>query len=1415
MSTKTITKSSSSSKTNTIPKKPSTKNKSKTPVTNTQPTTLTSTLPPILPVIKRRGVESGGGGVGESVTKNTSNTKPQSLESSLDPRTPSTPHTRVRTEDCTVLQREIREKTGIGRGRCNCYACGGDVRHHDVGLEPLPTVHDDYDSDKDEVRGAKAKKKRPKKRDRSPSDDDKKVKQNSRKRSHHTTFSNRSNKNDSQKSSSKVGSKAEIEKSSKRRSHRKDEGDGVKKTHHRNSRKSSGVKNTDDSTKAVADPPVNLADEPYKRVKSLIDKTKWNDKETIMQERALRVAKRASINQSKFSQKVSDKKDTVESLNAGKSPVQGPSTDVDQGQVLGEKNKNDNIPPHVASGSGKVYTHLFLNDHFPLHYIQLNSKTYTTEFAARIDSVRNVIEKQYPPKETMLQIIQDFKPDIQSFMEMPSDTTDEDLMKKMTERVNKCIHTVEYFEAQYHNNGIDALTLHCEACGIIVNRHKHSTVCTLSQEEVRLQVDNDNRNKNHCGVCFCLIDKHVVHDNIGQERRQVMYNAARELGKLEGSLIDAPAIIQVTTLLSPSSKPDDQNNNNTNNTNNTNNNDELYNGNDSEHERDVINEQKKIEDEIAAKKADDDAFEAGENSFDEEPPKVEGPSPSPRRSSGKNQDVKSRSSKGGDDDDNKNSNNNKHHRSSSKSKSNKKSSKSSKHHKRRRGDEDDEEDEDYQDDKGDRDGRDHDNDGSSSDSSDSGSDDEEEESEDTSSTGTSSSGTDTDTDSLSLTKPRPCSRYIEEFEEAQRKSGFTCRECKGLVLLHEHKPLCMLAKQDFPISSEDIHCYKCHVLVSKHDIRPEYTGHFKFIASSFPTFNEDDDDPHIFMKKFEDSILLSGAPPKMWNVILKTQVTDLTLQKWVDENSRLIWAGPGGMRELFIRRTKRPDYEVKLREKLAKLRNRSLSDLHAYFRDFIECCYLLNYDMSSNKVIEDCEAGLCTQVQKAIQNHRNIDMYHTKTNSCRGFNSVYDLQTVAMNVLAQPRLGERDYNRQKPRKRYDNSKNNTKTKFNNKRRWNNKNKNKNQNNDDNIPKTWQAKLEAQIAQLASKLDEKKDTNIDGKPHAKKKQKTGSNKGKANDAPKKCYICKQEGHLMANCKYNKFPQASYLASTNINSNLNSEIDRNLNLNLIRHKRKSMVVKIAAAKKVFGVLPDSGADISIIRADLVRDYKLHVFPPKGPKFIRLADKSKVKRKGFVLLAITVMFPDTDRQPVVLRQQFEVLNIEPNFIFGTDILPTLFHSDEFTQYMPLHSNISSEPTIMLCDDNIDEESSSNMTLAEMSIPRTFSLSEKDTDQEKSKKNTKRVKFDLDLMKSYDAVSKSIESALNEEFEEMQNQMKNFSVNNDMNIDDEISKNMQKKEENIETLNAMQLYFSSHNMPMTGPWRSTLNSRVQRHMQ
>jgi hypothetical protein len=297
-------------------------------------------------------------------------------------------------------------------------------------------------------------------------------------------------------------------------------------------------------------------------------------------------------------------------------------------------------------------------------------------------------------------------------------------------------------------------------------------------------------------------------------------------------------------------------------------------------------------------------------------------------------------------------------------------------------------------------------------------------------------------------------------------------------------------------------------------------------------------------------------------------------------------------------------------------------------------------------------------------------------------------------------------------------------------------------------------------------------------------------------PKLCYICDSPDHLRANCP-NKPPKTSYIACS-VQNNSNYEINRNLSLNLIQCKRKLMMIKLACSNRLFEVLPDSGAELSIINSNLAGKLKLHVFAPVGPKYIRLANQSLIRRKGFVKLPITVMFPGTERKPVVLCQQFELLSIEPQFIFGTDILPVLFQSDLFTQYMIPHASLTSKPTIIFCDENKNK----------MEVESKIGGKETPETQISEIHN----KLGLEKLISHDHTSKSIESAIDKEMKILQNEMQDFSDrNSEMPLDEEISAKMIQSSKDDETHEAMCEFFNSQQISMTEPWKSIAEQNAQ----
>ena len=221
----------------------------------------------------------------------------------------------------------------------------------------------------------------------------------------------------------------------------------------------------------------------------------------------------------------------------------------------------------------------------------------------------------------------------------------------------------------------------------------------------------------------------------------------------------------------------------------------------------------------------------------------------------------------------------------------------------------------------------------------------------------------------------------------------------------------------------------------------------------------------------------------------------------------------------------------------------------------------------------------------------------------------------------------------------------------------------------------------------------------------------------------------------------------------------------------------------------------------------------------------------------MPITVLFPGTNRKPIVMKQQFEVLNIEPDFLFGTDILPTIFPHDDFTQYMIPHASISSPPTVyhVICNDdevnvnnvnNVNEKKNEfdeynlNINLNnendENINKQTYSILKKGDTPINKNKPKQKVRFNMNTMKSYDDIMMNVETAIDRELKLMQEQMQSHvdQESDEIDEDEELS-NTVSEIGKIAALQAMQEYFDSHNIKTKGKWRSTAEQRANRHAQ
>ena len=189
-------------------------------------------------------------------------------------------------------------------------------------------------------------------------------------------------------------------------------------------------------------------------------------------------------------------------------------------------------------------------------------------------------------------------------------------------------------------------------------------------------------------------------------------------------------------------------------------------------------------------------------------------------------------------------------------------------------------------------------------------------------------------------------------------------------------------------------------------------------------------------------------------------------------------------------------------------------------------------------------------------------------------------------------------------------------------------------------------------------------------------------------------CPERANKKSRSSYDQPPRARSVSVNSTSSEI--KIDRNLNSHVVQGKNCQLLVKLSPGdRRLYAGVPDTGAQLSLINDKLAHKLKLTIIPPKREKFIKLADKSLVKRKGHVKLPITVLFQGTNRKPIVCVQQFEVFNIESDFLFGTDILPALFPNESFTQFVQPHASITSKPVMSFGLTSVSDDNNNEMNV------------------------------------------------------------------------------------------------------------------------
>jgi hypothetical protein len=708
-------------------------------------------------------------------------------------------------------------------------------------------------------------------------------------------------------------------------------------------------------------------------------------------------------------------------------------------------------------------------------------------------------------------------------------------------------------------------------------------------------------------------------------------------------------------------------------------------------------------------------------------------------------------------------------------------------------------------------------------------------------------------------KPIVCNKFFEEFEKLYRVGDdFECNRCGFLVSEHKNKPTCAYIQDDFVgVKDKTQQCSSCKAPIYIHDVKGIKTSSPpKIQFDLYPKFKmSEKQDPFAFISGFEDALRLNQQPSETWLPILKHCVEDENLKQWI--HSELLvpqvgWMGPKGAKALFIKRTIDPEYETRLQGELARLKNKDLSDLRKFFEQFKDKCYRLNYDLTSTKMIDDCEYKLCNDVKETIRLFRLSKLSDIGHVDFR-FNSIQELQKVAELALRIPNSKSRsnyssdNKNKSKNQKdKYDKNSGYKTTHVQQENSQSHKKKKKKKYASNNEIKVENGQKDANLNRISNdpNFDMKKNNNTDFS-----KPKANNQSNNASHTDMKCFYCNKKGHIKINCSKFKKKQAEKAANNSKEKDTKNKDAKFNYINAFGFKaikfnaikgRKIIAVKLKNNNALFIPLPDSGAELSLINRNLAQRLKLHIFEPTGPQnYIKLGDQRVVKRIGFVQLPITVMFPETLRKPIVLKQQFEVFNIENDFVFGTDILPTLFPDDEFTSYMVPHSSITEKPTIELQGmeiECVDENEKNNVEhdqddmcvtdetfwsrLSKSTTP-TYSWAGEGTPS-KSSENTEKSnqiksykqKIDIDILKAYDHVVTDVEKAINDEFQEMYQQMLKADNVSNRKISEEQKKELSDVVEK-HALDGVMEYLDRHHIEWKGPFRSTFEKRLLRHQQ
>ena len=504
----------------------------------------------------------------------------------------------------------------------------------------------------------------------------------------------------------------------------------------------------------------------------------------------------------------------------------------------------------------------------------------------------------------------------------------------------------------------------------------------------------------------------------------------------------------------------------------------------------------------------------------------------------------------------------------------------------------------------------------------------------------------------------------------------------------------------------------------------------------FPIFrdakNPDMKDPGLFLRKLDRQLNLHDIPRGSWEKILVSCVTEDLMQEWIENHlvdKDLEW---NEVKTLFTNQFTDPALRNNLDLELQNTTQDIGERAHQYNEKYDSLITRLGYDPKSQSNIVACERGYVPAIRVELAKLKAQNTFRDKKQflfAC--LQDLYDASTTIELGLAPT------HGRRQPRPAATGT---TRGGRKGSKRGGRAHLNRLEMSGQGVPVNVNKKKKSGPSRPSSSPRGGRGGFPSGNSfrgarggssgtrggqggrggHSNPRGAPGSERWPRSTTPTftgKCFVCEESGHKADDCP----KRTSSTANMHMLAAPTTPMDRALSASVVavsQHMRRGMYITSPLMPGRHSVLNDTGAQFSAVSKRHATANRLHIHRPRADevKYLSLADKSiTVPRLGYVKLPVIVYFSGgKPRAPYRCTKQFEVLNMDYDFILGVDILPHIFQHDEIMDHLMLPSRITTPPQPLIgsiaCDTDHETIRSS---VSQFSGPTTLSYAEASQDE------------------------------------------------------------------------------------------------------